>query len=315
MNTPQILIVWALLALAVQGAAGEETPLTVIDNSEGVLIKEGDSPVLFYQRKTKSLEGKRPRANYVHPLYDLDGKVITEDFPADHLHHRGVFWAWHQVLLGEKAVGDSWTCEDFVWDVQQVTTQLEGASRLALKTHVIWKSPLWTDDAGGLKPLVDEKTTIRVHGSSGDARAIDFEISLTALEKEMRLGGSDDAKGYGGFSVRVRLPEGVHFRGEKGEVEPQVTSVAAGPWLDVSASVEEGESSSGVAILCHPKSPGYPQRWILRRSRSMQNPAYPGRAPILLSTEEPLVLRYRLVLHRGTADRERVNAWLSDYAK
>ena len=34
-----------------------------------------------------------------------DGQVLTEDFPADHLHHRGIFWAWHQVYVGEKAMG------------------------------------------------------------------------------------------------------------------------------------------------------------------------------------------------------------------
>jgi AcrR family transcriptional regulator len=34
------------------------------------------------------------RSCYIHPLYGLDGEVMTEDFPVDHRHHRGVFWAW-----------------------------------------------------------------------------------------------------------------------------------------------------------------------------------------------------------------------------
>ena len=53
---------------------------------------------------------------------------------------------------------------------------------------------------------------------------------------------------------------------------------------------------SGVTILVHPTSPGFPQRWILRQARSMQNPVYPGREPVPLSDEKPLTLRYRLVL-------------------
>ena len=48
----------------------------------------------------KAKDGKLARANYVHPLLDLDGEPLTEDFPADHPHHRGVFWAWHQVRIG-----------------------------------------------------------------------------------------------------------------------------------------------------------------------------------------------------------------------
>ena len=55
--------------------------------------------------------------------------------------------------------------------------------------------------------------------------------------------------------------------------------------------------------LCHPSLPNFPQPWILRRKTSMQNPVYPGPHPVALPREDPLVLRYRLVLHRG-AGRE-----------
>ena len=46
-----------------------------------------------------------------------------------------------------------------------------------------------------------------------------------------------------------------------------------------------------MAILCHPSNPGFPQPWVLRRTKSMQNPAYPGARPVALSRTEPLVLR------------------------
>lgn len=36
-------------------------------------------------------------------------------------------------------------------------------------------------------------------------RKIDFQIELLALENDMRLGGSEGAKGYGGFTTRIRL--------------------------------------------------------------------------------------------------------------
>jgi hypothetical protein len=284
-------------------------------HDEGVLVREGDADVLFYQRTTKSQEGKYPRAHYLHPVYNLDGNVLTEDFPRDHLHHRGVFWAWHQLWLGERKLGDGWACQDFAWDVQDVTTHDEGPDRLTLKTRVIWKSPQAKDDAGNLVPLVDERTAIHIHRAADDARKIDFEIRLLALQENMRLGGSEDEKGYGGFSVRVRLPEGVRFLGEKGEAEPQVTAVEAGRWLDISGPYGKDEAADGVTILEHPSLPGFPQPWILRGERSMQNPAFPGREPVTLSTETPLVLRYRLVIHRGAADPERIQNWFAEYAK
>ena len=67
----------------------------------------------------------------------------------------------------------------------------------------------------------------------------------------------------------------------------------------VSAHIPYDGRTSGLTILCHKSSPGYPQRWILRRKGSAQNPVYPGRHPVPLSREKPLVLRYRLIIHRG----------------
>ena len=94
-------------------AAPGRPALTFETTSEGYWIKEGDRKVLFYQQATRSLDGKYARANYVHPLMDLDGNAISEDFPADHPHHRGICWAWHQCLVGSSRAGDGWACQDF----------------------------------------------------------------------------------------------------------------------------------------------------------------------------------------------------------
>lgn len=307
---------WLIAALGYScnaRAAETESNFIVQENEQGSLVSEGGQPVLFYQRAARSLDGKFERANYVHPLYDLDGSVLTEDFPADHRHHRGIFWAWHQFWIGEKKIGDAWATEDFVWEVTKVETQIEKDSA-TLTAQVTWKSPQWTGADGRQKPLVHETTTIRVHRSTDDARKIDFEIRLLAAEDEVRIGGSDDDKGYGGFSVRVQLSKDVQFTGRDGRVEPLRTAVEAGPWIDVSGSLSEPGKQTGVAILCHPTTPGYPQQWILRNERSMQNPVYPGRRATALSKETPTVLRYRLVVHRGAADRATVDKWHAQYA-
>jgi len=282
-----------------QSGSAKSSPINISETEQGFCVKEGDKQIMFYQRQHKSLDGKYKRANYIHPLYGLDGEILTEDFPADHLHHRGVFWAWHQVWLGDKKLGDNWAAQDFFWDVQDTEILTINSQSRALKLHVYWKSPHLTDAVGNQQPFVKETTTIQIHRAENDVRKIDFQIELLALKDDMRLGGSEDAKGYGGFTTRIPLPDGLAFTGTNGPVEPTNLSVEAGPWLDFSGNLGGQGKTSGLAILCHSSSPGYPQRWILRRKGSAQNPVYPGRHPVPLSREKPLVLRYRLIIHRG----------------
>lgn len=281
--------------------AGTKThhPINIFEAEQGFNITEGGEQIMFYQRQHKSLDGKYKRANYIHPLYGLDGEILTEDFPADHPHHRGVFWAWHQVWLGDRKLGDNWATQDFFWDVYDTKILTIDSQSRALKLHVYWKSPHLTDANGKQQPFVKETTTILVHRAEKDVRKIDLKIGLLALKDDMRLGGSEDAKGYGGFTTRIPLPDGLEFTGINGPVEPTNLSVEAGPWLDFSGNLGGKGEISGLAILCHKSSPGYPQRWILRRKGSAQNPVYPGRHPVPLSREKPLILRYRLIIHRG----------------
>ena len=50
--------------------------------------------------KVPAKDARRSRACYIHPLWGLNGEVLTDDFPKDHYHHHGVFWAWPHVEIG-----------------------------------------------------------------------------------------------------------------------------------------------------------------------------------------------------------------------
>lgn len=299
-------------------------PISVLRTEDGYLLSEGRDSVLHYHDQPVLPEHEHARAHYVHPLFGVRGEVLTEDFPADHLHHHGLFWAWHQLFVGTRRIGDGWMQEGIAWDVRDVEVQ-EGESSSEIRTRVLWSSP--RDDKGRSDPFVEESTTIRVFPASdfgeGPFREIDFTIELRALVDSVRIGGSEDEKGYGGFSARIRLPDDIRFVGPDGPVEPQVTAVDAGPWLDVSGTLEasparesqataqsnSGASTSnspampsGVAILQHPSNPDFPQPWILRRQDSMQNVKWPGAKPVQLPRSEPVTLRYRVVVHEGSWD-------------
>jgi|GEM_PF-314872 len=321
-NSSQSLVAAGLLLLTALTATAADSDFHLDWSTDGVLVSEGDQKVLFYQRATKSLDGKYPRANYLHPVYDLDGKVITDDFPKDHFHHRGIFWTWHYFEHNGEKIGDPWSCRDVVWDVVNVEqARARDRHSITLQADVVWKSPNRVSDARAfgageqLLPLVKETTFIRIHKAEPDHRKIDFEIRLRALVDNLKLGGSEDDKGYGGFSTRIKLPKDLQFVGREGSVEPNRLAVEAGPWLDFSGSLNDTGETSGLAILQHPTLPDFPQKWILRRKTSMQNPQWPGNDPVLLPRDKPVILRHRIVIHRGDAKAAQIDRLQREYEK
>ncbi len=270
-----------------------------ISNS-GVAFTENKDTILFYQTREKSYNGKYTRANYIHPLYTLDGAVLTEDFPEDHPHHRGIFWTWHQIYIGDKRIGDGWDARDMQWEVRNLKSIPSNAQAKTLQAEVYWYSPLWLTNDGQEKAFAREKVQITVHPRAKHTRIIDIRIALLALERNLFIGGSEDVKGYGGFSTRIRLPDDVRFNGPEGEVIPQNTAVESKGWIEISGAMEKDQNYGGLLVIAHPDNPAYPNRWILRKKASMQNAVYPGKEKVEISTVQPTVLRYRMVLFSDT---------------
>jgi hypothetical protein len=280
--------------------------MRVVKTDEGYQFYEDNSMVLFYRIKPLTTkDGTYSRANYCHPVLGLNGGVITEDFPKDHLHHRGIFWAWHQVYVEDQLIRDMWDCTDFIWDFQRVNIIESGNKSTAISAIVNWESPQWKDAS---EPIAQEMVMIRLHKTENNIRMIDFEITISALVKGLRIGGSDDDKGYGGFSTRIPLPDDLVMTDKNGEVTPARIAVEAGEWMNFNGTFNDEKSN--IAVFIHPSHPGAPYKWILRKRGSCQNVAYPGREPVSIPMDRPLQLKYRVVIHKD-AD---LNKLFADYS-
>jgi hypothetical protein len=302
------------LAGAFVSAHVEQARVRITKDPQGYWFTEGDTKVLFYQSERKALpDGQAARSNYFHPLYDLDGRILTEDFPADHIHHRGIFWAWHQVRISGKPVQDQWVNRDAFWTMHDARIGSDARSA-SLALRVVWESPLFTDAQGQRRPFVEERSVTRVYLADGAIRKIDFHQRLTALVDGVEIGGSEDAKGYGGFSYRVVMPPDIRFMGAQGVVTPIENAVGSSPWMDVSGSYG-ATGKSGLTVLTHPSTTGFPQPWILRARGSMQNAVYPGRQAVAILRDRPVILRYRIVLHRGELAPSAIERLQAEYAK
>ncbi|MEM7381073.1 MAG: DUF6807 family protein [Bacteroidota bacterium] len=304
MHIRAFLLFCSLIGLSL--SYGQQLKLTHTD--QGFLVTEGEQKVFFYQSATKSKNDKFPRAHYIHPLYGLDGYELTEDFPEDHLHHRGLFWAWHQVYIGDKRVGDSWDCRDFIWEVLPPGSHVFPDGKLEIQLRTRWKSTLWTDDKGALKPFVLEDTRIQVFPQTENYRIIDLETSLLAKEENVKIGGSEDAKGYGGFSLRTKLPENISFSSGGSPIIPKVEAVEAQPWMKIEGSLTNNGSKAGIVMLSYQPKTGETEKWILRKEKSMQNIPFPGREAVAISNSEPSYLKYRLIIYKGDLSTEKIAA-------
>lgn len=269
---------------------------------DGILFTEGDKNIAFYKKEVTDMNLDKGRCNYFHPVYLPDGTIVTEDAPADHIHHRGIYWAWHQILIDGEKAGDQWEMKDFTHDVKSVEffRLPEGAGNF--KTIVEWKSPLYKN---GQEAFLEEKAVVHFYPQKKNYRIIQFEIRLKALASQLQLGGSDDVKGYGGFSVRMKLPGDVTFTSADGLVEPKNEAIEAGKYINVAGSVAKDSGRGGVIIYSH-NDFETAKHWILRKEKSMQNAVWPGREPVAVSTLEPTVLRYAVVLYSGKINESQV---------
>jgi hypothetical protein len=295
MKSSCVLAHFCIISLLLCSSCAEKkSPFEFSEDSQGVSLYEAGNPVFSYQREPKSLDGRFVCNNYFHPLYTIDGDTLTEEFPASHPHQRGVYWAWHQVYINDQSVGSSWMMNNLSHDIFDLQTEItDTTARLNLDIH--WKSSQWENN----RQFLHEKTSVTVHRMVDEVRKIDFEISMKALVPGVSVGGSDNELGYGGFSLRIKTPEDMVFTSDRGLEIYERGQTRPIPWMDFSGSFGSDGEFSGITVLSHPSSADYPPVWILNPRSSMQNPVYPGRYRTELPVDTPVVLRYRLIIHKG----------------
>ncbi len=294
-----------------QSGKKQETPFTFVENEQGTELLENGQKVFFYQ-KTPVKSGPEEFNHYIHPLYNLAGRVITRAYPKEeiewHYNHRGIFWGWRQVYINKDTIGDAWVMNHIRLNVEQMKTETS-KDRAKLILKVKW----YSTKQAKKKAFMEENTMITVYPVKENIRAIDFTIGFKAIVPGVYIAGSDNFKGYGGFAVRIRLKDSLNYLTQNGLIEPQTAPLNAGPWVDFSTPALSPPDKFGLTILCHPSIPNFPSPWLLRREGSMQNPAFPGREKINIPMDKEVILNYRIIIHDGNATINEINKWFKKY--
>ncbi len=258
--------------------------------------------MLAYNYGTVSSEGvpsRYDRANYLHPVYGLNGEMLTEDFPKDHPHHRGIFWAWPHIRVGEEEY-ETWVPGSGVTYQQErwVRRRTKG-NRAVLETINGWYA--------GERKIMNERLKMTVYAAANGRRKIDFEFTWTPADRAVTLQGrAKPKKSYGGFTFRFNSC----IIEERGIAPSQVTittpdGVSGGDlvnkrlrWADFTAPFPGGEGQSGAAIFISDSHPDYPPTWLTRHYGALCV-GWPGVQPLTLEPDESVTCRYRVLIHDG----------------
>jgi len=267
-----------------------------MDNSGSFYdVRQGDRPVLRYNHGNvpvpEGVPAQYQRGDYISPLYGLSGEVLTDDYPRDHPHHRGIGWSWPVTRWGDE-VRDIWAVRG-VWSRPvKMRRTIAGPVVAVVEAENVWK---WGDS----DKIVREEVLIRAFRSGQGGRCVDVEVRLTALADNVAIGGRPHA-GYGGFGLRAAAAEQQKITAH---TDPQDAPVRRS-WLDYSGVFAGGGGISGVTILEHPSGPGYPSELLQYPQINYVMPGFPGQREVALSKEKPLVLNHRLWIHGANADED-----------
>lgn len=269
-------------------AIGKRVDAVLADDA--VTLTEAGKTVLVYRTKPLDPAAEPGRANYVGALYAPDGTALVEDRPGDHPHQRGVWWAWMKVQSGGKTVADGWYMKGLSYFVRQKAFLGDAEGGGTLTVDVDWM----VNSGPEIVYVATETTKVTVRPLKSVARRVEFDTTITSRVDALGLGGSEDDRGFGGFSIRLVDPEHLTFSSGGKAIAPNGAAITAGSNMGF-AWTDPASPAWAVGLACKANGQAV-TRWMLYNDRSMQNCVFPGRAPLVLRKGEALRLQETLVI-------------------
>jgi len=283
----------------------------VDENDVSIKAMKGGTPVLVYNHGTITNEKvpendpRRSQSCYVHPVWGLNGEVLTGDFPPDHFHHHGIFWTWPHIEI-EGQHYDLWASQGIRQKFVKWLCREAGPVAAVMGVENGWFV--------GDRQVMTERIWIRAFAGTQTERASDLEMVFAPTDRPVRLIGSP-GKSYGGLTVRfdvwprrdavIRVPDRtVRYVGD-GLASTEDLSNTRLPWADMTSQFPDAPQRSGGAVLIPPDHPDYPPTWLVRCYGPLCV-GWPGVDGREFQPGEPFKLRYRLWLHKTELEHDRL---------
>jgi hypothetical protein len=338
-------VLFVALGLAAASTIGQTRSVQIVKNEseQRVDVLVDGKPFTSY------IWPKSLKTPTLYPLRTVHGTIVTRGFPlearlgerVDHPHHVG-FWLNYGNVNGV----DFWNSSTALPPEQQakmgsialrrITRATSGKDRGELEVETEWIMP----DG---QPVLRETTKFVFHAAP-NLRAVDRITTLTALDKRVLF--ADNKEGMLGMRVRRELEQpsneplvftdasgratdvkvmdntGVSgmYRSSEGKVGDAVWGTR-GRWTMLTGKVDQEPVT--LAILDHPKNPGFPTYWHARgyglfAANPLGQEVFSNGKEKLNFTLEPkqsVTFRYRLLILSGSVSPEQVEKEYSRFVE
>ena len=295
-------------------------PKTGVDltrRSDGLDFKVGGRSVFSFVTTPSGLPTKeiKPiflRGGYIHPVFTPSGRLVTDDYPSDHYHHHGIWFAWTKTEF-EGAHPDFWNVGDATGRVEfeSLDGSWTGPVHAGFKSRQRYIALI----GAAPKPVLNEQWEVRVYNvGQGGKRYFSFDIVATqqcASNSSLVL----EEYRYGGMGVRGHRDwkdkSKVSLLTSEGKTRENGNATRA-RWVHMSGLVDN--ETVGIAVLDHPGNFRSPQPLRLHPDDPYFNyaPSQLGRFEI--KPGEKFVLRYRYIVADGAPDKTELDRLWADYA-
>ncbi|MPY89384.1 MAG: hypothetical protein GEU99_15835 [Luteitalea sp.] len=308
-------------------ASGLRAPTIEVDGgAEALQFWLDGRPVMRYVGGNRELP--RPdiepillRGGYIHPIWTPSGRIITDDYPPNHLHHHGIWTAWTKTAY-EGRSPDFWNMGDRKGTVEFHTLDRRWSGNIVAGLRAEHRYvDLTTPER---KIVLAERWTLRLynaqHPDSSQGRGAEGSFFVFDLDIQQDLQGS----------APLVLPEyhygGVGFRGHRSwdgrantfflTSEAKTRSNGHGTrarWCHIGGR-SDGKLT-GIAILGHPSNVRAPQPMRIHPTEPFFNFAPQQLGDMQIDPGTPYSARYRFVVMDGPPDPALIERLWKDYAE
>jgi len=303
------LAAWALGLLLVQAASAGSKLQHEKGKTLSCLLDGKTLWTLSYAKE----EGKP----YFHPVCLADGTVLTWLRPPDHTWHRALWFSWKFInklnYWEEDKSGKSQGASDIV-DMRYEEKDGAVAITMNLDYHPHGKPSV-------LKEL--RRIAITPPDADGCYR-MDWRMTWTAQGEDVLLDRTPlpaekgpSFGGYAGLSVRTVQAMTAYQTLDSEGRQNMAGHGQHARWLDFSGIVDKAtQKTAGIAIFDHPSNPRHPTPWYIIMSGTFGyfSPAFLFDKPHTIPAGQSLTLAYRVLIHPGRGEKERLAKEWKDFA-